>query len=360
MYCPEIHHNLSIHYVNDKVTIGPCCIAKHRDVTNGEIINSEYLQFLKKKNNEGRLTDACIACTEPEKHGASSRRTSQLKFYKDWKGGIRGLDIHLGNLCNLKCVICGPYDSTSWHQDWHKLNLELKDEWKYDKRKQYDIGWLANLSDLEMVHFWGGEPLMGDAHIKFLKQLKKNDTLKKCRIQYNTNGTHRVTSEVLDLWSEAKLIEIYFSIDDIGERFNYQRTNADWDQVKENLSWFKEKLPNNHLLYVNTVWSYLNVYYLPELYEWLEKNFNESRSGDPINLVTHHAVGNCHVTSLSVGQFDKLRQKLKDKKFKSILSQIETGEDIDDRFREYIKRLDGVRNDSYRDSHPEWGDILGV
>jgi MoaA/NifB/PqqE/SkfB family radical SAM enzyme len=211
-----------------------------------------------------------------------------------------------------------------------------------------------------MVHFWGGEPLMGDAHIKFLKELKEKNILKNCRIQYNTNGTHRVSEEVLSLWSEAHLVELYFSIDDIDERFNYIRTGADWDEVKSNLDWFKENLPSNHLLYVNVVWSYLNVYYLPELYNWFNENFNETLSGDPIKVNRQHAFGVCHVDTLTQEQYKHLEEKLSGPEFKPILKEIKIGSDISLKFKEYINKLDTIRNMNYRKTFPEWGALLGV
>ena len=360
MYCPEIHHNLSIHYVNNKVILGPCCIAKHTPVKNNRILDHQEIIFLRNENNQGKLTSTCNPCITSEKYGGSSRRLNQLDYYKNYQGGIRGLDIHLGNLCNLKCVICGPHDSTSWRQDWESLGFEIKEEWKYDKRDQYDINWLAQLKDLEMVHFWGGEPLMGDAHVNFLKELDNAGTLKNCRIQYNTNGTHTVSDEVLELWSQAHLVEIYFSIDDIDERFEYQRTNSKWKEVTENLLWFKHNLPNNHLLYVNTVWSYLNVYYLEELYDWLENNFYSNRFGDDNKFILHQAVGRCQLTSLTSKQHTALSKKLTRDIFRPILKQINISKNSNEQFIHYLKNLDNVRNLNYKDTHPEWGEILGV
>ena len=54
-----------------------------------------------------------------------------------------------------------------------------------------------------------------------------------------------IPQEIFDLWAYFKHVEIAFSIDDIGEPFEYQRHPANWRQVSANLVKFKEmKTPN--------------------------------------------------------------------------------------------------------------------
>ena len=63
---------------------------------------------------------------------------------------------------------------------------------------------------------------------------------------------------MFDLWSKFKLVKLDFSIDDIGERFNYQRTNADWKTVEENMFWYRETSPVNMMFGINRTISKLN------------------------------------------------------------------------------------------------------
>ena len=57
-------------------------------------------------------------------------------------------------------------------------------------------------------------------------------------IHYNTNGTI-YPEEAEEIWSHFKHVEIAFSIDAIKDRFEYQRTEAKWDEVNLNLHRFK-------------------------------------------------------------------------------------------------------------------------
>jgi hypothetical protein len=75
----------------------------------------------------------------------------------------------------------------------------------------------------------------------------------------------------LEIWKHFKTVEIAFSVDDIGPRFEYQRSNASWGTVKENISKFRimrESMPNLQLQCCTTV-NVFNVRYLDEVALWI-------------------------------------------------------------------------------------------
>ena len=68
-----------------------------------------------------------------------------------------------------------------------------------------------------------------------------------------------------------KTVEVAFSIDDVGERFEYQRTNADWAVVLDNITSFQylqESMPNLRLQCCSTV-NVFNVRYIDQLAHWI-------------------------------------------------------------------------------------------
>jgi hypothetical protein len=88
-------------------------------------------------------------------------------------------------------------------------------------------------------------------------------------IHYNTNGT-QWPEQGPDIWRHFKHVEIAFSIDDVGSRFEYQRTGAVWAEVESNITRFRllrSQYPNISLQVCSTV-NVFNVLYLPELAEW--------------------------------------------------------------------------------------------
>jgi sulfatase maturation enzyme AslB (radical SAM superfamily) len=136
-----------------------------------------------------------------------------------------------------------------------------------------------DLSTLRWVHFNGGEPLLSKTHLEFLQALPNKEQV---HINYNTNATILPDQTLIDLWQQFKLVKIDFSIDDIEQRFEYQRYPANWMQIKDNLQWYIDHAPHNCMFAVNTTISILNHANLYNLDTWLKQNFYISRFTDPI------------------------------------------------------------------------------
>jgi hypothetical protein len=91
-------------------------------------------------------------------------------------------------------------------------------------------------------------------------------------IHYNTNGT-QWPEQGEAIWQHFKTVEIAFSIDDVGTRFEYQRSNAVWSEVETNLSQFKQLRDRNAniQLQVCTTVNVFNVLYLEHVANWIDQ-----------------------------------------------------------------------------------------
>jgi MoaA/NifB/PqqE/SkfB family radical SAM enzyme len=117
---------------------------------------------------------------------------------------------------------------------------------------------------------------MIEEHFDLLRSLASAGLAPNIEIHYNTNGT-QWPRDAVAVWKSFKTVEIAFSIDDVGARFEYQRTNAVWTEVVENIARFRElrrHAPNIQLQVCSTV-NVFNVAYLEELSHWIEQqNFD--------------------------------------------------------------------------------------
>ncbi len=372
-FCYEIYKNLAVWSTNGKLGYNPCSFFKGYIKTNdqfnlSDIWNSpEHLQLKHQVENDIPIA-GCQGCYNEEAVGLTSRRMASKKLYEEFHNdvtidinGPQGLDYSVGNLCNLKCIICGPSSSTAWLPDYQKLNPGKSIvNFQYQKFNQIEIDDTELLKNIITIHFHGGgDPLMSKNHIALLEKIKKIKSLSDIRIFYNTNGTHCVEQKVLDLWKECKLVELYFSIDDIGERFNYQRTGADWKDVVRNLEWYKTHMPHNHMFNINCVWGYLNLYYLTDLVDWHHKNFSSNRYGDITNLIFQRAIGQYDIKHLS----NKTKQILQNRfiNYPGLLNLVNTiavNDKLHDNFWKNITELDQIRNTNFRELCPEWSTLL--
>ena len=127
-----------------------------------------------------------------------------------------------------------------------------------------------HLDDVRYIEFTGGEPFMIKEHFQLLQKLVDTGRAGNIEIHYNTNGT-QWPEEAESIWKNFKHVEIAFSIDDVEQRFEYQRTNASWTEVVENLQKFKElRARNNNItLQACCTINIFNVYYLETVANWI-------------------------------------------------------------------------------------------
>jgi sulfatase maturation enzyme AslB (radical SAM superfamily) len=280
--CIDAFKNLNISIQNGKPAISPCCISLPVLVENLDFDNS-YLNSFRESFSQGVLPPGCFNCKTNEQEGYISRRMGSNQWYADH--GLANNSVELvrvdywtGNTCNLACVICGPQNSSMWQKE---LGIQkpsvINPSWKQ-----------LDLTALKAVHFNGGEPLLSKEHVQFLHAIPNKSQV---YVNYNTNGTILPNQELQQLWAKFKLVQLDFSIDDVGNRFEYQRYPACWDDVVANLQWYIDFAPHNCMFAVNTTVGILNKHNLTNLDQWLAQHFKQSRFGDPIEHRKQNALG---------------------------------------------------------------------
>ena len=268
----------------------PCCL--YRGTIPGvkvykesltSIQKHEYMENLRQQFKNGERPTGCQSCWQEEDAGKISKR--QNSFYKmkksltQWTPNseptLQFIDFKLGNVCNLKCRICGSWSSSKWAQeelDYGENPVALKNlrdgGWP-KKNPQFFEDLKDDLKKVEYFEFTGGEPFMIKDHFKILMYCVKKGYSKNQEIHYNTNGTQLPPPEIFDLWSYFKRVEIAFSIDDIGPQFEYQRHPANWREVNANLVKFKERQTTNMDFQICTTVSIFNVFNLAKIAFWV-------------------------------------------------------------------------------------------
>jgi MoaA/NifB/PqqE/SkfB family radical SAM enzyme len=270
----------------------PCCLYKGTvgnykvyDTDLKTIQNSNYMNDLRQQFRNGEKPIGCTNCWQEEAAGKVSKRQNSIYKMKhslqNWtphsKPTLKFIDFKLGNVCNLKCRICGSWSSSKWAQEemdygpnplarqqlhkggWPKRHPEFFDDIK------------PVLADVEYFEFTGGEPFMIQNHFKILEHCVAEGYAHCQDIHYNTNGTQLPDQRIFDLWKEFKHVEIAFSIDDVGERFEYQRHPADWTEVTSNLAEFKRRAPASVDFQICSTINIFNIFSLAELAEWVSE-----------------------------------------------------------------------------------------
>jgi hypothetical protein len=107
-------------------------------------------------------------------------------------------------------------------------------------------------------------------HFDLLQGLVDRGLAGQIEIHYNTNGT-QWPDQAEAIWKHFKTVEIAFSIDDVGDRFEYQRSNAVWSEVCDNIERFRQMRNRNPRirLQVCTTVNVFNVYYIEQVANWI-------------------------------------------------------------------------------------------
>lgn len=268
----------------------------HKDTLAGAF-RSPTLLKLRENLLKGVRDANCENCWRNESLGQRSPRQIENDIFSEeaaavLKGEIPDQPIHLnvspGNLCNLKCRICRPGSSSKWTMEAEAVYGDdliprpdyLKSMPREDSRNLL-MNWPETNQEfwetlerwvpkIKLFNFTGGEPFLSVRHFEVLEKSVKLGSAPNQTLRYNTNGSVFPTKAYTDIFPHFRHVQVLFSLDGTGRRFEYQRAGARWEDVLANLEKFRA-LPNVFTGVCMTV-SAINMYYLlDELDFWLEK-----------------------------------------------------------------------------------------
>ena len=257
-----------------------CCEAEKSgmsvyDTSPTDFLKSDYMNNVKKGFNSPdpsktqEILDACKPCFDKENAGLQSKRQNELVRYAE-KDRLDFFEVKLiGNICNFKCVSCGPNSSSSLAEE----------QGVQDDYKKYhvlpDIFWndFDEISKkFTVMNFSGGEPFMSPTVKTILKRAITSGQSKNMRIMFNTNGYPK-PERIDELLKHFKTVQLAVSIDAYGKRNEVIRRGSDWEELDDRVFEYAAIARRNHRfsLSINPVISILNVGYMDELNEWFQQ-----------------------------------------------------------------------------------------
>jgi hypothetical protein len=157
------------------------------------------------------------------------------------KQNIVNLDLRFGNLCNQKCIMCGPEYSSAWYSDW--LDIKPHNKFYPSDFKSYEIlkddhgraysnfsnWWESDIwwtkfdeiaHQIRYIYFTGGEPFLVPAMQEILD---------------------RLIAKVIDRLKKFKRIILCVSIDDTEDRYELIRFPGNYKKFLNNIELLKSK-----------------------------------------------------------------------------------------------------------------------
>jgi len=330
------------------LTFNPCCLYNDYYPYHPVLFERKRTEF----TNASDFLPGCSKCKLKEKTHGYSLRTISNNTIDDYEDNtITKLEIVVDTTCNAACIQCGTAQSSLWRKQYADRDgskvVHIQPQSQIDRRIS-EIKNLVDINKVKQFHFWGGEPLITDTHMKFLREIEDpSDTF----IFYTTNGSVFPNDEVLNLWSKFKNVLINVSIDDMDERFHYIRWPLSWEKVKRNLELFKTSSPSNMNFDVNICVLPLNLLTVIDLEHWLKDNFS-SFEKRPISANYIRGEGTVDIAATPL----KLREKIwstlpEDHEVSGILREVPIIDPT--RMLEHLESWDSVRNLNWRTIFPD-------
>lgn len=264
----------SIYLTPDK-KLAPCCKFKkysHDYNTIEDYFHSTEIEKVRQDLLNGIKNDNCSKCWKDEEQGGDSlrlisNRTIGKGLNKSLSdqitnpkvSNLTSFDLCLGNLCNLKCIMCAPNLSSQLLAEAN-LNPTLKsrydtdlDQSNYDWPKNEDFTEWCNRYLPQAIHikFTGGEPfIIPWIHdvIEHIPDAQKQ----KCILHFTSNLTV-INDKLLDCFKKFKEVWISVSVEGIHDTHEYLRFGHSWKTLSDNINHIRNKNIGNLILKVNHV-----------------------------------------------------------------------------------------------------------
>lgn len=275
VYCTAPWRGLHIDPTGD---VKVCCAGRRGALGNlnsnsiQQILSGPALSQLRQDILADKPSDYCEICRNSEKYGGSSERHWHLEIDKDFDLDTADLAVHRpsiidarwNNTCNLKCVYCSPMASSRWAAAWgHRVDTST--------RHYYDQ--ITNLvrensESLREVALVGGEPLLLKENLGLIDSIPE-----QTQIVVITNlSLDLERNEIFQKLRKRRKVSWSISFENVGDRFEFVRDGARWDQLKANLETVRTlRETSGHSCGIHAVFNVFSATRLGEILEFAQQ-----------------------------------------------------------------------------------------
>jgi radical SAM protein with 4Fe4S-binding SPASM domain len=185
---------------------------------------------------------------------------------------LTDLNLRLSNVCDYKCRMCRPEDSSSWISDaktiepYKKIGIIKLNEISTTFKSSF----IKLIPQLESIYFAGGEPLISPEHFEILDLL--TPYAHKITLDYNTNLTTLTfrNYNLIEKWKTFKFVKLGISLDGSGAQVELIRKGINYDNIIR-LQKILSSQGGNIFQYIFVTISVLNLFHLPDAIDnWIE------------------------------------------------------------------------------------------
>lgn len=257
----------------------PCC---QNNMSDGSMFDNldawwhgEMMQKLRQDLTAGIPAESCSRCWQEERAGKRSLRQIYNQEWEDLVTEEQDLpvtfDLKLGNVCNLRCIMCSPRSSsrllTEYVTNRDKFDAlgfyradDVDADFTWPKSQRFQE-FAQNLTQARYIKFTGGEPFVNPYLPEVLDRIQNPGSV---TLNITTNGTV-VNKDLIQILQRFKQIHFTVSIDALDDRYEYIRDGSTWAELERNLSLFQRL--DNAIFIVNSVVQFVTAWHLADVVE---------------------------------------------------------------------------------------------
>lgn len=286
--------------INTAGTLTPCCkISSAFPKKNINTVDDFYqdwwngqpMRQLRQDLAQGIKTHYCDTCWNDEAAGKLSLRqeyNKRLSKHADLQaisnsntyindGMPIGLELDMGNICNFKCVMCGPEYSSKIQSERIQHSSKFKALPYLLSHPEFNFDWpnqdcfqtlFKNIAPgIKILQLKGGEPLLIKNVISTINSVEDK---KSTVIGIVTNGSVEFDDDFLKQLSQFQQSWVFVSVDGIEEHAEYIRYGSHWPVVHANIS--KLSKLDNCTFRISTVLQFYSSLTFPRIVDYALEN----------------------------------------------------------------------------------------
>jgi MoaA/NifB/PqqE/SkfB family radical SAM enzyme len=242
-------------YVHKNEDIKMCCISKEYKMASPSTEidlekrwKSDYYKNIRQQFLDGEEPSICTSCFTTERNNGRSDRMNFNDRYEFLEPNVEtgnqygspiDLDIRPGNLCNLKCRMCGPESSSQLEKEriqYTELfgNYSSKVYQPAGVFSEKNIDFLLKNADKgDHIKFLGGEPTIMPEVSDMLDNLIENGK-SHINVMITTNCTNSIKS-FTDKLNKFSHLSFNYSVDGTGNVVEYIRHPVNFKTIEKNI-----------------------------------------------------------------------------------------------------------------------------
>lgn len=232
-------------HINPQGDVKTCCAGNPNMLGNlnqntiEQILNSDLMTEIRASLAKGEPHKYCTNCVKAERFGADSERQWHNNVNPNFDYTAAGdkyhypviVDVRWNTTCNLSCNYCGESCSSKW-ASIKGIPFKSGARPYYDQVCDFIEQHHAHIHEVALV---GGEPLLLPENNRLLDVIPETAI-----VTLITNlSVDLENNKIFQKLAQRNRVGWSMSFDNIGERLEYVRYGADWQQVQQNLKTIK-------------------------------------------------------------------------------------------------------------------------